>query len=207
MSRFAWGRTPFEQNSPIRWGREGLRLLGKAPPERELERAVAEESTFGSSLLRSRTREELLAAPSTRDPRLLTLMRFMSSVVMAAYFADKHALFAFFQARMLHLSLEHGNSPHSSHSYLAYALTVGVATGDYDTGMKLGEVGVELSRRYGDPKQESRTLTTFAGGVNHWRAPYRASLPLLRRAVAAGLEGNEYPLPPGEDPPAGALRG
>ncbi|MCY1022511.1 ATP-binding sensor histidine kinase [Pyxidicoccus sp. MSG2] len=176
----------------LRWGRKGLRLLGQAPPERELERAVAEESAAVSGLLRGRTREELLAAPSTRDPRLLTLMRFLSSVVMAAYFADETALFTYFQVRMLHLSLEHGHGPQSSHFYVAYALMLEVTKGDYDTAMKLGEVGVELSRRYGDPKQEARTLTTFAGGVSHWRAPYRANVPLLRRALAAGMEGNDF---------------
>ncbi len=176
----------------LRWGREGLRLLGEEPPERELEQAVADESAAVGALLRGRTREELLAAPSTKDPRLLTLMRFMSSVVMAAYFADQHALFAFFQTRMLHLSLEHGHSPHSAHAYLTYAMTHWVAAGDYDTGMKLGELGVELSRRYGDPRQECRTVTTFAGSVSHWRAPYRTNIPLLRRSVAVGLEGNEF---------------
>ncbi|MFP2930096.1 AAA family ATPase [Pyxidicoccus sp. 3LG] len=178
----------------LRWGREGLRLMGEAPPEGEpeLARAIAEESAAVNGLLRGRTREELLAVPSTSDPRLLTLMRFTSSVVMAAYFADQPSLFAWFQARMLHLALEHGHSPYSSHSYVAYGMAGGVATGDYDTGMKLGETGVELSRRYGDPVQESRCLTMFAGGVSHWRAPYRTNVPLLRRAITAGLEGNEF---------------
>jgi hypothetical protein len=169
---------------------ELLRLMGQEPPERDLEGAIAEESAAVSRLLRGRTREELLAAPSMQDSRLLAVMRLMSSIVMAAYFADQLRLFAFFHARMLHLSLEHGHSPYSSHAYVAYAMTLGVATGDYDTGMKLGETGVQLSRRYADPRQESRCLTTFAGGVNHWRAPYRANIPLLRRAMAAGLEGN-----------------
>jgi predicted ATPase len=176
----------------LRWGRKGLRLMGQELPERELERAIAEEFAAVNGLLRGRTREELLAAPSIQDPRLLTLMRFMSSVVMAAWFSDQLRLFSFFQARMLHLSLEHGHSPYSAHAYVAYAMTLGVSTGDYDTGMMLGELGVELSRRYADPRQESRCLTTFAGSVTHWRVPYRTNLPLLRRATAAGLEGNEF---------------
>ncbi|QSQ19960.1 AAA family ATPase [Pyxidicoccus parkwayensis] len=176
----------------LRWGRMGLRLLGEAPPERELEQAISRESAAVGRLMRGRTRDELLAAPPTKDARRLTLMRFMSSVVMAAYFGDQDLLFAWFQARMLHLCLAHGHGPQSSHFYVAYALTLEVATGDYDTAMKLGEVGVELSRRYGDPRQESRALTTFAGSVSHWRAPYRTNVPLLRRAFTAGLEGNEF---------------
>ncbi|WP_224366223.1 sensor histidine kinase [Hyalangium versicolor] len=178
----------------LRWGKEGLRLMGEAPPESEpeLQRAIAEESTAVSGLLRGRTREALLAAPSTQDARLITLMRLMSSTVMAAYFEDKLRLFAFIQTRMLHLSLEHGHTRHSSHAYLAYAFTLGADTGDYDTGMMLGEIGVELSRRSGDLVQECRCLTTFAGSVNFWRAPYHTNLPLLRRAMAAGLEGNEF---------------
>jgi predicted ATPase/signal transduction histidine kinase len=176
----------------LRWGREGLRLLGQELPEHDLDQALAEESAAVSRLLRGRTREDLLAAPPMQDPRLLTVMRLMSSIAMAAYFADQLQLFDFFLARMLHLALEYGHSPYSSYAYVAYGMTVGVATGDYDTGMKLGETGVELSRRYADPRQESRCLTTFAGGVSHWRAPYRTNLPLLRRAVAAGLEGNDF---------------
>ena len=68
----------------LQWGREGLRLMGQAPPEHELERAIAEESASVNELLRGRTREELLGGSLMQDPRLLTLMRFMSSVVMAA---------------------------------------------------------------------------------------------------------------------------
>ncbi|WNG59932.1 AAA family ATPase [Archangium gephyra] len=176
----------------LAWGREGLRLMGQAPPEHELERAIAEESAAVNELLRGRTREELLAASSMKDPRLLTLMRFMSSVFMATYFADQPWLFTFFQARMLRLSLEHGHSAYSSHAYVAYAMTLEVPTDGDDTGMMLGETGVELSRRYADPRQESRCLTTFAGSVSHWRVPYRLNLPLLRRAMAAGMEGNEF---------------
>jgi predicted ATPase len=161
----------------LRWGKEGLRLIGQEPAEHELERAIAEESAAVHRLLRGRTREELLASPSMQDPRLLACMRLMSSIVMAAYFADQPRLFAFFLARMLHLALEHGHSPYSSHAYVGYALIFGAATGDYDTGMKLGETGVELSQRYADPTQESRCLTTFAGGVAHWRTPHRANIP------------------------------
>jgi predicted ATPase/signal transduction histidine kinase len=175
----------------IRWGREGLRLLGQEPPAHNLERAFAEEAATVKELLRGRTREELLAAPSMQDPRLLALMRFISSVCMAAFFADRH-LFSFFHARMLHLSLEHGYSPDSAHNFVSYAMVLGTLTGDYDTGMELGEIGVELSRRYADPRMECRCLTTFAGAVNLWRAPYRSSIPLLRRAVDVGMEGNEF---------------
>ncbi|MCY1079845.1 ATP-binding sensor histidine kinase [Archangium lansingense] len=176
----------------IQWGREGLRLMGQELPARELERAVAAESAAVDGLLAGHTREELLAAPSMQDPRLLALMRFMSSVVMAAWFSDQLLLFSYFQVRMLHFSLEHGHSPYSAHAYASYAMILGVATGDYDTAMKLGETGVELSRRYADPRQECRCLLMFAAGVNHWRAPYRTSIPLSRRAITAGLEGNEF---------------
>ncbi|PTL81382.1 ATP-binding sensor histidine kinase [Vitiosangium sp. GDMCC 1.1324] len=176
----------------IRWGREGLRLMGQEPPsERELERAFADEAALVNEKLRGRTREELLGVPSAQDPRFLTLMRFMSSVVMAAWFSNQHLLFAFFQARMIHLSLERGHSPYSAHAYVSYAMVLG-SMGDYDMGMKLGEAGVELSRRYADRKQECRCLLIFAAGVSHWRVPFRTNLPLLRRAVAAGMEGNEF---------------
>ena len=178
----------------IRWGREGLRMLGEEPPEREpeLERALAEESAAVGRLLQGRTREDLLAAPPMKDPRPLAQMRLMSGVLISAYFADQSRLFAFLQARMLHVALEHGHSSYASIAYVTYALTLGQTTGDYNTWMMLGEVGVELSQRYAEPTQESRSLTLFAGGVSPWRAPYRTTLPLLQRAVAAGLEGNEF---------------
>jgi predicted ATPase/signal transduction histidine kinase len=182
----------FARNYPeaIRWGRVGLRLLGAELP-RKLEQAFADEAAVVNERLRDRTREELLAGPSTEDPRLIALMRFVSSITMAAWFEDQ-PLFFFLEAWMVHLSLERGHSPYSTHAYVSHGSVLVTTTGNTGIGTMLGEVGVELSRRYGDRKEECRCLQMFAGFLNHWRAPYRTSVPLTRRAIAVGLVGNEF---------------
>ncbi|WNG37678.1 AAA family ATPase [Archangium violaceum] len=182
----------FARNYPeaIRWGRAGLRLLGEELP-RNLEQAFADEATAVNEHLRDRTREELLAGPSTEDPQLIALMRLVSSISMAAWFVDQ-PLFFFLEAWMVHLSLERGHSLYSTHAYVSHGSVLVTTTGNSRTGVMLGEVGVELSRRYGDQKEECRCLQMFSGFLNHWRAPYRTSVPLTRRAIALGLAGNEF---------------
>ncbi|WP_158502098.1 ATP-binding sensor histidine kinase [Vitiosangium sp. GDMCC 1.1324] len=172
-------------------GLEGLRLFGMALPEKqELPQAIEAELAMAKEYRGDRSLDELLHAPPTEDPDLLACMRLLSELSTVAFFTQP-ALFNLINLRVTNLTLRHGNSIYASFSYVVYGAILGTRLGDYASGHALGHLGVELCQRYPDPRQTSKTLVTFTANVNHWKAPLRTSVPLLRQAFAAALASGD----------------
>ena len=94
--------------------------------------------------------------------------------------------------RLLAISLEHGNAPTSAWGYVGFGIYLLDAPGEAATSAAFGKVGIDLARRLRDPTTESWVLTTFAVQLNHWQAPLRSNVPVLRRAVQSALENGEF---------------
>ncbi|QRK07689.1 AAA family ATPase [Archangium violaceum] len=171
----------------IRWGREGLRLFGVELPEKhDVPQALLAELAAVKENLRGRTPEQLLEAPRTEDPELLACLRLLSELSPSVFFSDA-SLLAFVNARVVNLTLKHGNTIYAAPSYTSYGQMLELLEGDYASGHAFGRLGVELCRRYGEPRQESKTLLTFAAHINHWRAPLRTDVPFYLQAFATAL--------------------
>ncbi|MFT3765069.1 MAG: trifunctional serine/threonine-protein kinase/ATP-binding protein/sensor histidine kinase [Minicystis sp.] len=172
-------------------GREALALVGEELPSGvTLAAAVAREMEAVTREVGGRRIDDLIDIPLMTDADEQATLRILSDLASPAYFSDP-ALIAYFSARMVALSLRHGNCVRSAFAYTLYGLVVGGTTGDQRTAHAFGRLGVELARRFGNPVERCRALHTFAAHVNHWRAPLRTSTPLLREAVRAGLESGE----------------
>ncbi|WP_163998205.1 AAA family ATPase [Pyxidicoccus caerfyrddinensis] len=174
----------------LHWGREGLRLLGVALPEGDATEAFRAEFAKMEEFRRGRSDGELLAAPPMTDPAPLACMRLLMHAGVAAWFSDP-PLFSFIYTRMLNLSLEHGNSVYSAYAYVCFGIIFGEVRGDFASGHPFSRLGVELSRRSANPREECRVLSAFLFYMHHWREPLRSALPLLRRGIDAGLESGE----------------
>ncbi|QRK07690.1 AAA family ATPase [Archangium violaceum] len=169
----------------IRWGREGLRLFAlELPSRQDAAQAIQAEFAAVKENLRGRSTAELLEEPLSEDPDHLACLRLLSEVGLVLFYLDPF-LFAFTNVRVVNLSLKHGNSVHSSVPYAVYGGLLPSHSGDYDSGYAFGRLGVELCQRYPTPRLVSRTLVTFALGVNHWKAPLRTSMPHLRMAFTS----------------------
>ncbi|MFP2927142.1 GAF domain-containing protein [Pyxidicoccus sp. 3LG] len=174
----------------LRWGRAGLRLLGRELPEGDASEAFRAELAKVEPYRRGRSDEELLSAQAMTDPAQLACMRLLMNAGVAAWFSDP-ALFSFVYTRMLTLTLAHGNSVYSGYAYVCFGIVLGEARGDFAAGYPFSRLGVELSRRSGNPGEECRSLSAFLFYVRHWKESLRSSLPLLRRGITAGLESGE----------------
>ena len=174
----------------IEWGRKGLALFGLVLPTGDLQAAAGAEFGAITLHLEGRTLDEVLDLPRTDDPRICSCLSLLANLVGPSYIAAP-PLFGFLVGRMINLSLQHGNSVYSAFAYAAYGMILAGFQQDYVTAHAFGRLGVDLARRFDDPVQECRTLHVFASFVNHWRAPLKSSLALLRRAIERGLEGGE----------------
>ncbi len=174
----------------IRHGREALRLFGLDLPDAGTAGAALAEVRAAQASLREHPLGELLFAREMLGPDLLACVRVLSNLFAPTYIA-RQDLYPFVVTRMVRLSLEHGNTVESSSAYTAYGIILASMTGDYATGHALGRLGVELSRRLGNPVYQCRAIGLFAAFMNHWREPIASSAPLLREAIATGTQSGE----------------
>jgi predicted ATPase/signal transduction histidine kinase len=174
----------------IRWGREALRLFDLDVPERGIHDAVLEEVRAALAALGGRPVEELLQAPEMRSPEHLALVQILANLFAPTYIA-RPDLYPFVVTRMVHLGQSYGHTGESSFAYAAYGVILASMTDDYVNGHAFGRLGVELSRRFGNPVHQCRTLGVFGAFMNHWREPMVTSMPLLREAIDRGARSGE----------------
>ncbi|XSF16909.1 AAA family ATPase [Myxococcus faecalis] len=170
-------------------GREGLRLFGVELPEHGYTEALAEGQARVRRHLDGRRVEALLDAPMMTDSAHLACVQLLSELVTPAFFVDPD-LFAWLNTLALALTLEHGSSRWAPAVYAVQGMLL-ASRGEVEEAQAYGHLGVALARKLGDARQECRALISLTLNVNHWRAPLRTSLSLLRRAVTTGLASGD----------------
>ncbi|UJR86590.1 AAA family ATPase [Sandaracinus amylolyticus] len=167
-----------------RWGREGLHILGIELPDDDLAHAVEDEVVAVAAARRERSEEELIAAPPMRDPDALACVQLLDDLAAPTFYSSWR-LHVWIRARTVRLVLEHGNVAPAGIAYATYGKLM-EDRGDPQAAHSYIRLGAALSQRW--RTQKSRALTLFAVFMNHWRAPLRSSVPIIRRAIAASSE-------------------
>ena len=176
----------------FQWGLKGLRQFGVELPVDDPRPATAREIAAIQANLKGRTPDQLLEAPRMRATEHLACMDLLSTLSDAAYF-HRTELFPFVPARMVNLSLEHGNAVSSAQAYSAYAVWLGATTQDYQTAHAFGRLSLDLAARFGDPVREMKVLALFVTCINNWTAPLHTSLPLSQSGRRQALQtGDTY---------------
>jgi predicted ATPase/signal transduction histidine kinase len=172
----------------MRWGREGLRLLGFDLPADPCSAGLAEHQSLERNLA-GRDETALASAPPVQSPRLHAAMELLASLQTPAFFGDQD-LWLYCVGRLLNLSLEHGRSASTSLGYVSYAAAIQELTGDYRRAYQIGRIGLAMAARLGDAGMECRCVASFVASVAPWREPIGESFPMMTKihapAVAAG---------------------
>ncbi len=138
-------------------------------------------------MLNGRSIESLLELPQIAAPDKKAAMVILSSIISAAYQAAPDLLplviFAEFD-----LSVEYGNAPESTHSYVMYGLTLAAILGDIDAGYRFGQLGMNLMQRIHAPKLTAKTIFAFNCFLRHWQEPAKYTLEGYLQAYSSGLE-------------------
>ena len=177
----------------IRAALEGLRHLGVALPEdvATQDRVLAEDVAAIQELLASRPVSALIDLPPLVDPAMFQAMRLLRSAWAPAFISTSGNLCAVVAARMVRLSLLHGNSADSAFGYLHHAITVGSLLGEYQLGQQFGELALAINERLADDRLRAVIHHRFAALVNPWCRSFASCLAHAQRAVLAGLETGE----------------
>jgi predicted ATPase/transcriptional regulator with GAF, ATPase, and Fis domain len=178
----------------VRAGLAGLELLGiHLPEDQRAQRAsLADDMAAIDRHLAGRPVEVLLELPRLEDPEVRKAIKLLMTLWAPAYILGESALSDLAGARMVRLSLEHGNCEESAYGYVAFAMTVGWRRGDYARAHEYGRLGIALNERLADLRLRCKVHHRFAALVNFWRKPFATCVPHAKEAVRAGLECGDF---------------
>jgi predicted ATPase/signal transduction histidine kinase len=172
-------------------GRRAAALLGLALPDDPAELATLSGAEIGRIMGEQAVSpvETWLDRPAMTDPDKLAAMELLVNLIPAAYQAEP-ALLVLVVAKLITLSLDHGQCPLTARGYLGFAIILW-AKGDYALGYRFGRAGVTLNRRVRDDSQETAVDFTFAIFASPWQRPIDESVALLRNATARGVAAGQ----------------
>jgi PAS domain S-box-containing protein len=156
-----------------------LRRLGVEWSPHPTDEEVRSEYERIWSQLDGRAIEELVDLPLMSDLGCLATLEVLIRIVAAATYTDAHLPTLVF-CRAVNLSLEHGNCDASCHAYVELAGVLGSQFGDYQTGFRFAQLGLELTERRGLRRFQARTCLEY-GFLVVWTRHVRAGRDLLRR--------------------------
>ena len=128
-------------------------------------------------------------APMT-DPTCRATLDILTVVEGPAFFTDQN-LRCLVVARMVNLSLEHGNSDGSCVAYVQLGWFVGPRFGDHQAAFRFGKLALDLVEQRGLERFRGRVSQIFGYFINPWSRPLRSSLELFRRSFATAQEAGD----------------
>ncbi|MBP0024228.1 MAG: AAA family ATPase [Roseofilum sp. SID2] len=157
--------------------------LPEQPDRDDFERALVETR----SLIGDRSVADFLNLPEMEDPYQLAAIRILSSVAPPAYFAFP-ALFPLIVMKMVHLSIEFGNTSASGFGYTMYGFILCGVANDIELGCQFGELALGLIDKLNVKGTAARVLPLVGHLIKPWRESIDGNRYLLRKGYQVGLE-------------------
>jgi PAS domain S-box-containing protein len=132
----------------------------------------------------------LLDLPLMTDPVQRATMEVLTALSSPTLFAGE-ALRQLVICRMAAICLEHGNSDGAPLAYVLLGSIQGMFFGDYQGGLRLARIGLDLVERPGFERFRARVYSVFGVHVSNWTRPLDVARAYLRRAFDAALESGD----------------
>jgi histidine kinase len=169
-------------------GRRAAALLGVDLPSEpaELDRQVAAELAVIVAAVTERPIERWIDLPVMTDPDALDTLQLLINCSAPAYQREA-SLMVLLAAKVVTLSLRHGNCGASARGYASLANALWVLGHD-EPAFEFGKLGVALARRLGAGALVPTVEYLFAAFVLPWRQPIADSIELLRSTVVTAAQ-------------------
>ncbi|MGH6879937.1 MAG: ATP-binding protein, partial [Hypericibacter sp.] len=132
----------------------------------------------------------LLDLPLMTDPAQRATMDVLTALSSPTLFAGE-ALRQLVICRMAAICLEHGNSDGAPLAYVLLGSIQGMFFGDYQGGLRLARIGLDLVKRPGFERFRARVYSVFGVHVSNWTQPLDVARTYLRRAFDAAQESGD----------------
>jgi predicted ATPase len=131
--------------------------------------------------------EDLIDLPQMSDKIALAIMRILSVIIAAAYFATPNLLpIVIFKG--VNLSIKYGNTDLSAMMYGSYGLILCGTLGNIRTGSSFGNLALELLERFNAQKIKPKVTHIVNTFVKHWHSHVRQGLPSLLENYFSAIE-------------------
>ncbi|MBV8640626.1 MAG: serine/threonine-protein kinase PknK, partial [Verrucomicrobia bacterium] len=161
---------------------EYLRQVGINWSPHPMDDDVRQEYNRIWQLLGNRPIESLVELPPMTDPAWRATLDVLAALEgVPGYFTDVK-LQCLVIARMVNLSLEHGNSDGSCLAYVELGWHAGPRFCDHQAAFRFGKVGLDLVEKRGLERFRARVSQSFGYFINPRSRHLRAGLGLLRRS-------------------------
>ncbi len=176
----------------ITQGIETARLLGiEIPPDESvLGRTIRAEMAALGAALSGRSIESLVDLPQMTNRHALALLNTLYRIIPAATQLRPQVM-VLAVAKAVNLAIGNGNGPLSSYFYVCYGMVVAMS-GAYETGYRLGQLGIALNERRNHHAVEGANHFVFAAFVAIWRQDLNESIQHARLGLKASLEVGDY---------------
>src|SRR3989475_246074 len=134
--------------------------------------------------LGGRTVEELIELPLMSDPVALATLDVLNRVVPPASLTNMNLEFLTL-CQAVNLSLERGNSDGSCFAYALLGMVAGLHFGNYQAGLRFGQLGYDLIEQRGLRRFQAMTYMALGNHILPWTRHVRAGHELVRRAFEA----------------------
>ena len=118
------------------------------------------------------------------DPVALATLDVLNRVFSAARHSDRN-LWSLVICRAVNLSIERGNSDGSCFAYALLGMVTGLHFGNYQAGLRFGQLGYDLIERRGLRRFQAMTYLALGNHILPWTRHVRAGHELVRRAFEA----------------------
>jgi predicted ATPase/signal transduction histidine kinase len=164
-----------------------LRRIGDNWTAHPTEAEVAAEYAQIWRALGDRSIESLVDLPPVSDPNCRATMDVLLASFSPTLITDPNLCDQVI-ARLVSLSLAHGNSDASCHAYVRLGSRLGTRFGDYEAGYRFGKLGLNLVEQRGLLRFKTQVYLNFGALVMPWTRHLSSGLGLIRRARAAAEE-------------------
>jgi predicted ATPase/signal transduction histidine kinase len=170
--------------------RRAAALLGMPlPGPGEVEAATGQEIGAAMATIAQTPVDQWLDLPPMEDEDLLAMMTLLSRAIPAAYQVDPNLL-VLIGARMVRLSVTHGSSGQSARGYTAFAIVLWVM-GEYALSCRIGNLGLELLRRFPAPDVAPAVDFVHAAFTAAWERRMDEVVERLRTAIVTSLAAGD----------------
>ncbi|MDJ0836796.1 MAG: AAA family ATPase [Acidobacteriota bacterium] len=168
-------------------GRKALALLGDVLPETVSDELIEAELAACKKNLGGRPVLSLVDAPEMTDPIHRTMITILSDLISASFLSSP-SIYIVITAKMVNLSLLHGNTLETSSAYSSYGMMLSAFFADYSTAYEFGSLSRALSDKYGNANLICLNYFLTVGYTSSWREPLADTITDLDRGYQAGLE-------------------
>ena len=180
----------FTQNQPLKAIEIALNILGilgfnlpKKPNKIDIIFSIARVSLAKGR----RSIADLSNLPLLEDHDQLAAMRILMAVIPATFVASPE-LFPVAIAKMVEISLKHGNSPYSIFAYNSFGTLQCGALGNFSAGYAYSQLALELLEKLNALEFKSKVYMVFNAFNRPWKDHLNRSTLMLSEGVNSGLE-------------------